>query len=301
MFMDILSSALAIGGAIDQREQQRTQFHENQDFQREMSNTAYQRAMTDMQKAGLNPMLVAKLGGASTPGGGAVGSPPNIGNAIIEGVSSAAGTRNKDAQTELTKGQTDLLKAQADNIRADTQAKLGSAGQAAEMIKRLQEEVEQLKLRRPVASFEGSQGKAREDAWKGRSGVEEKYDADTDSWSRKPFSPADDELRKLTGEADAAEVVKENMDARTKEALSRALLNELDVPRGRAEAAMFSHSLGKYIPWVREGSRAISSAADIVDVIRRWRGIDIEDIIERDWSSDKDGGSSYERRRRKGR
>lgn len=43
----------------------------NRDFQREMSNTAYQRAMEDMMKAGLNPILAGSLGGASTPSGSA--------------------------------------------------------------------------------------------------------------------------------------------------------------------------------------------------------------------------------------
>lgn len=36
-------------------------------FNEYMSNTAYQRAMKDMEKAGINPMLVANLGGASSP------------------------------------------------------------------------------------------------------------------------------------------------------------------------------------------------------------------------------------------
>jgi hypothetical protein len=51
-------------------------------FQRDMSNTSYQRAMDDMRAAGINPALAISQGGASTPGG--AGYNPDLTNPIPE-------------------------------------------------------------------------------------------------------------------------------------------------------------------------------------------------------------------------
>lgn len=85
-------------------------------FQEDMSNTSYQRGMKDMKKAGLNPILAGKMGGASTPGG-ATYQPQDVGMAAQQ---TFANVLNVMANTAKIKEETKILKRTGGSILSKT-------------------------------------------------------------------------------------------------------------------------------------------------------------------------------------
>lgn len=92
----------------------------NRDFQQQMSSTAYQRASTDMQAAGLNPAMMFGSGSAaSTPSGGVprIDAPRSEKTSPMQGLGAAT---EKIASTAITSKVFDKLTEEIANIRADT-------------------------------------------------------------------------------------------------------------------------------------------------------------------------------------
>lgn len=98
-------------------------------FQERMSSTAYQRAVKDMQAAGLNPALMYGHGNSASSPGGAIGLQQN---ALSGAAHSARSFGRSVLEASLMRQQLDLVKAQT--ATAVTQANLNKANAAfAEM------------------------------------------------------------------------------------------------------------------------------------------------------------------------
>lgn len=113
----------ALGGFIGGERRNDAQIgmsREQMDFQERMSNTAHQREVTDLRAAGLNPILSAKLGGASSPAGAMPNIVDTIGEATRSGVSTALSAARLEADLDNLREQNKKLQAETKKTEQDT-------------------------------------------------------------------------------------------------------------------------------------------------------------------------------------
>nr|QJB20069.1 MAG: DNA pilot protein [Microvirus sp.] len=137
--LDVASTGLSFLGGERANSANAAQSSSQMAFQRDMSNTAYQRAKADLEKAGYNPMLAAFNGGASTPQGAQATMQDTVTPALNSGrqASAVRSTINQQqVQNENIRSQTvtnatqaalnrDLaVKAKADSVKALADADL---------------------------------------------------------------------------------------------------------------------------------------------------------------------------------
>lgn len=105
------TSAASIGGSIISGLFNQRSANKKMAFQREMSNTAWQRAMADMRVAGLNPILAAKVGPATTPGG-AQANMPDLGATMNSAQSVQVQQEQTDANVQKIKEEINGIKSE---------------------------------------------------------------------------------------------------------------------------------------------------------------------------------------------
>lgn len=118
-----LSSISTFLGGREQNVASARAAQEQMDFQREMSDTSYQRQIKDLAAAGINPMLVTKLGGATTPPGAMPSfvNPAAMAAQSFSAVqSSQAAKQQAETAETLSFGQLEKIEAEISNIKSVT-------------------------------------------------------------------------------------------------------------------------------------------------------------------------------------
>lgn len=123
MLGEIAAGVLGLVGGLHQNATNAATAQKQMDFQREMSDTSYQRGVKDMKAAGLNPMLAYSQGGASSAAGASYNA-ANVGEAAVRGVESGVNSAVKSR----------MVGEQLKNMAADTDLKRESAKQAGAAI-----------------------------------------------------------------------------------------------------------------------------------------------------------------------
>lgn len=237
------------GQAEISREWSADQAHDSRMFQKRMSSTSYQRAMADMQRAGLNPMMAYSQGGAGgapgamgTSSAASATAPPHLESEGAAVAQTAKQLPTVLAAIEKTNAETELLRAQArteenrpENVQADTvQRRQGTATDTERMVHYMAQ-VNQI--------------------------------GEQNEFIRANVAKVRQEIKNLVTEQEykAIEVMIGKLTA---------IHSDLDLIRATNEAKHEAGTMGKVRPWLSDVDRGAHSAKSLVDTFRQ-RGLTI--------------------------